>query len=319
MSLNYGILSTSSITPRFIAAARDSQDSHVLALASRDLSKARKYAALWDVPRAYGSYEELMDDPDIDVIYISMINSLHYTYARIALETGHHVLCEKPFTLKEEESRELFALARAKGLFIMEAEKVVFLPVMEEIKRRIASGALGRITMADFSSSFDPGYNTWFFDASKGGGPFYGNAIYSLQLLQYLFDCPVIQAQGMCTRSDSGVENQFVMSILLENGLLAANKTSICAETMHTAYLYGEKGYVEIPSYWKARTATIHYKDGHKEEISYPCDHELVYEIDHVSECIRSGLMESPVMTEEMTVSAIQVLNQVKQAFPIFS
>ena len=317
MPLTYGILSTSSITPRFIAAVRISKDSKVLALASRDLEKAREKAALWQVPKAYGSYEELMEDPDIDVIYISMINSLHYTYARMALETGHHVLCEKPFTLSEEESRELFALARKQGRFIMEAEKVVFLPVMQELKKRILAGDLGAITMADFSSSFDPGYNTWFFDASKGGGPLYGNAIYSLQLLQYLFDCPVVQAQGMCTTSSTGVEDQFVISLLLENGLLAANKTSICSQTRHTAYLYGERGYMEIPSYWKAREAAIHYADGRTEQLSCPCDHELVYEIDHVSECIRGGLLESPVMTEEMTVSAIRVLNQLKQSFII--
>ena len=154
MSINYGIVSTSSITPRFIAAARNSKDSHVLALASRNLEKAREKAEQWQIPRAYGSYEELMADPDIQVIYISTINSLHYTYARMALETGHHVLCEKPFTLSETESRELFALAREKGRFIMEAEKVVFLPVMQEIKSRIHAGELGRITMADFSSSF---------------------------------------------------------------------------------------------------------------------------------------------------------------------
>ena len=314
MNLTYGILSTSSITPRFIAAVRASRHSQVGALASRNLDKAWEKAALWQVPKAYGSYEKLLEDSSLDVIYISMINSLHYSYAKLALEKGHHVLCEKPCTLRPEESRELFALARQKGRFFMEAEKVVFLPVMQELKRRIRSGELGRITMADFSSSFDPGYNSWFFDPEKGGGPLYGNAIYSLQLLQYLFDCPVVKAQGLCTKSVSGVEDQFVISLLLENGLLAANKTSISSQTCHTAYLYGEKGYAQIPSYWKAREATLHFPDGTAEHLSYPCDHELVYEVEHVEECIEKGLLESPIMTEEMTVSAISLLNSLKES-----
>ncbi len=313
MKLNYGILSTSSITPRFIAAVRDSKDSQVAALASRSLPKAREKAALWQVPKAYGSYEELLLDREIDVVYISTINSQHYPYTRLALETGHHVLCEKPFTLSLEESRELFALARRQGRFLMEAEKVVFLPVMQELKARIQRGDLGRITMADFSSSFDPGYNSWFFDAAKGGGPLYGNAIYSLQLLQFLFDCPVVKARGLSTKSPSGVEDQFVLSLLLENGVLAANKTSIRSQTCHTGFLYGEEGYVEIPSYWKAREATLHLRDGSTEQLSYPCAHELVYEVDHVSDCIKKGLLESPVMTEEMTVSAISLLNHIKE------
>lgn len=315
MNLTYGILSTSSITPRFIAAVHASKNSQVTALASRDLANAREKADLWQVPKAYGSYEELLEDSSLDVIYISMINSLHYSYAKLALEKGHHVLCEKPCTLSPEESRELFALAREKKRFFMEAEKVVFLPVMQELKRRIQAGDLGRITMADFSSSFDPRYNTWFFDAEKGGGPLYGNAIYSLQLLQYLFDCKVEKAQGLCTRSASGVEDQFVVSLLLENGLLAANKTSISSQTCHTAYLYGEKGYAEIPSYWKAREAVLHFADSTQELLSYPCDHELVYEVEHVRECMEKGLLESPIMTEKMTVSAISILNEIKKNF----
>lgn len=314
-TVNYGILSTSSITPRFIAAVRDSRGSQVTALASRSLEMAKEKAELWQVPKAYGSYEELLKDEEVDVVYISTINSLHYHYAYLALEAGHHVLCEKPFTLSVEESRELFSLARAKGRFIMEAEKVVFLPVMRELKRRIQEGKFGKITMADFSSSFDPGYNTWFFDASKGGGPLYGNAIYSLQLLSYLFDCPAIEAKGLCTKSPSGVEDQFAVSILMENGLLAANKTSTRAQTCHTAYLYGEKGFAEIPSYWKAQEAVLHFSDGSIERLSYPCAHELVYEVEHVSACIRKGLCESPVMTEKMTLSAISLLNKIKADF----
>ena len=131
----------------------------------------------------------------------------------------------------------------------------------------------------------------------------------------YLFNSPVIQAQGMCTKASSGVEDQFILSLLLENGLLAANKTSIASQTKHMAYLYGEKGYIEIPSYWKAREAVIHFSDSSTETLSYPCDHELVYEIDHVSDCIRRGLTESPIMTETMTVSAIRILNELKNSF----
>ncbi|MCC8164184.1 MAG: Gfo/Idh/MocA family oxidoreductase [Lachnospiraceae bacterium] len=315
MKLRYGILSTSSITPRFIAAVRDTASSEVLALASRSLDQAKEKARLWNVPRAYGSYEELLADPDIDVVYVSMVNSLHYQYAKLALESGHHVLCEKPCTLSAEDSRNLFAIAREKGKFFMEAEKVVFLPVMREIKQMIAEGVLGKVTMADFSSSFDPGYNSWFFSEELGGGPLYSNGVYCLQLLQYLFDSKVTKAQGLCTRSASGVEDQFAMSFLLENGLLAANKTSTRSETSHSGWLYGEKARVEIPSYWKAREATIHFSDGSVKTLSYPCEHELIYEVEHVADCIKKGLNESPVMTEEMTVSAISILRSVKESF----
>ncbi|MCD8098333.1 MAG: Gfo/Idh/MocA family oxidoreductase [Lachnospiraceae bacterium] len=315
MKLRYGILSTSSITPRFIAAVRDTDSSEVLALTSRSLDPAKEKARLWNVPRAYGSYEELLADPDIDVVYVSMVNSLHYQYAKLALESGHHVLCEKSCMLSAEDSRNLFAIAREKGKFFMEAEKVVFLPVMQEIKQMITEDVLGKVTMADFSSSFDPGYNSWFFSEELGGGPLYSNGVYCLQLLQYLFDSRVTKAQGLCTHSGSGVEDQFAMSFLLENGLLAVNKTSTRSETSHSGWLYGEKARVEIPSYWKAREATIHFGDGSVKTLSHPCEHELVYEVEHVADCIKKGLIESPIMAEKRTVSAISVLTSIKNSF----
>lgn len=313
MKLRFGILSTSSIAPRFIKAVQTLEGCEAAALASRDLKKAQEKAALWKVPKAFGSYEELLSSQEIDVAYISMINSEHYRYSRLALENGKHVLCEKPFTLREDQSRDLFALAREKNLFIMEMQKVVFLPVIQKIKELIQQGDFGRIHTADFSSSFDPGYNTWLFDATKGGGTLYSNAIYSIELMQYLFSSPIIQWSGLCTRSKTSVENQFSVALLMENDLLFTTKNSTCAQTSHSGFLYGEKGYIELPEYWKARKAILHYRDREPVILEYPCEHELVYEVLHAKECIQAGLTESPVMTEEMTVSAIRVLNGIHQ------
>ncbi|MCI9017276.1 MAG: Gfo/Idh/MocA family oxidoreductase [Lachnospiraceae bacterium] len=313
--LRFGILSTSSIAPRFIKALQATGTCEAAALASRSLEKAREKAALWNVPKARGSYEELLCSDDIDIAYVAMINSEHYRYAKMALEQGKHVLCEKPFTLSPQESQNLFTLAQEKGLFIMEAQKVLFLPVIQKIKELIEAGSFGPIKMADFSSSFDPGYNTWFFDPEKGGGPLYGNAIYSLQLMQYLFNCKVTGWSGLCTKGQTPVENQFSLSLLMENGLLFTNKTSTAVTTSHTAYLYGEKGFIEIPDYWKARKAILHYHNQAPVVLEYPCDHELMYEALHVEDCIRKGLTLSPVMTEALTLDAITLLTAVQKTW----
>lgn len=313
--LRFGILSTSSIAPRFIKGVQAAEGCVVTALASRSLDKAREKALLWDVPKAYGSYEELLSSEEIDVAYVAMINSEHYRYAKLALEQGKHVICEKPFTLKADESEKLFAMAKEKGLFIMEAQKVLFLPVIQKLKDLIWSKALGKIKMADFSSSFDAGYNSWFYDSEKGGGPLYGNAIYSLQLMEYLFDCKVTDWTGLCTKSHTSVENQFSVSMLMENGLLFANKTSTSVATAHVGYLYGEKGYVEIPDYWKARKAILHYPDREPVVLEYPCEYELMYEVLHAEQCIRNHLTESPVIPKAMTIHAIEVLNAIQSLF----
>ena len=313
--LRIGILSTASIVPRFVGAAGTVDDCTVTAIASRDLAKAREKARLWRIPQAFGSYEELLASDLVDIVYIATINSEHTRYARLGLEHGKHVLCEKPFALKPTEIRELFALAREKGLFVMEMQKCVFLPVVQELKKRIQAGEFGRIMMADFSSSFDAGYNFWMFDASKGGGPLFSNASYSLQLMQYLFDSFVTEQTGLCTRADSPVENQFAAVMCMENGLIFTNKTSTAAETIHMGYLYGEKGYVELPDYWKARKAILHFPGQEPEILDYPCDFELRYELLHALSCIRAGLTESPVMTEQMSVRAIKTLDALHRSW----
>ena len=306
--LRIGILSTASIVPRFVGAAGTMTDCKITALASRNLFRAREKAALWNIPLTFGSYEDLIASDAVDIVYIATINSEHARYARLALESGKHVLCEKPFALRPSEIRDIFALAREKELFVMEMQKCVFLPVMQELKKRIQAGEFGPITMADFSSSFEASYNGWMYDPTKGGGPLYGNASYSLQLMQYLFDSFVTEQTGLCTRGDSPVENQFATVMRMENVLIFTNKTSTLSETVHTGWLYGEKGSIELPDYWKARRAILHFPGQEPVTLDYPCDFELRYELEHALACIRLGLTESPIMTEEMSIRAMKTL-----------
>ena len=140
MTLRYGILSTSSIAPRFIAGVRAAQAGQIVALSSRSLEKAREKAALWGIPTAYASHDELLRDPQVNIVYISTVNALHFQWAQAALLAGKHVVCEKPCTTSQAQTRALFELARDRGLFFMEAEKMLFLPAVEELRRRILAG-----------------------------------------------------------------------------------------------------------------------------------------------------------------------------------
>ena len=314
-----GILSTASIVPRFLGAANEINAENggceVVAVASRNLEKAREKADAWGIPNAYGSYEELIAS-DVDIVYVSMINSEHYKYAKMALEAGKNVFCEKPMTLSEENSAELFAIAKEKNVFLMEMQKTLFLPVIKEVKNMIDEGLLGEIKMADFSSSFRSDYNTWMNDPDKGGGAFYNNLIYSVELMQYLKGCGFVDFGGLCCKSDTGVEDQFSVSMMMEDGTLVANKTSTLVDTCHFAYIYGTKGRVEIPEYWKARKAKVYLNaDGDAaesvKELEFPCKYELRYEIEHALSCIDSGLNESPIVSEKLTVESIKLINAI--------
>ena len=310
----YGILSTSSIAPRFIAALRQAEAGQILAVSSRSEEKAKQKAEQWQIPRAYGSHADLLRDPDINIVYISNVNAQHYTWAKAALQAGKHVVCEKPCTTSAAQTRELFALAREKGLFLMEAEKMLFLPAIEQVYQRICRGDLGQICMAELTHSFPATYNGWMFDAEAGGGPLLSSGIYAVQLLDR-FCGKISHIRGEKSALESGVEWQYVLTGATETGTLFTIHNSTRGVLDNTARFFGTKGYVEIPEYWKARKAIFHIQGQEPEVLEFPCEHELVYEAQHIAQCLKDGLLSSPVVTEEVSVRGIAALEAVKRSW----
>lgn len=314
MELRYGILSTSSIAPRFIAAVREANAGKIVAVSSRSLAKAQEKAAAWQIPKAYGSHTELLQDPDVNIVYISNVNTQHYPWAKAALERGKHVICEKPCTTTAEQTRQLYRMAREKGLFFMEAEKMLFLPVMEEVRRRIADGCLGQIYMAELSHSFAASYNNWMFDPAAGGGPLLSSGIYAVHLVQWLFG-DIAAIHGSCSKMPNGVEWQYILTGQTETGVLFCAKNSTGIPLDNTAKIYGTAGWLEIPEYWKARKAIFHFPGKEQETVEYPCEHELIYEAQHIQQCLAEGRISSPVVTEQLSVSGIAALETVKESW----
>lgn len=308
MQLCYGILSTSSIAPRFIAAVRASKRGEIVAVSSRSLEKAQAKAKEWNIPTAYGSHDELLADKQVNIVYISNVNSQHYPWAKAALQAGKHVICEKPCTTSEAHTKELYELAKQKGLFFMEAQKMFFLPAVLAAKDALES--LGQITMVEMSHSFAATYNGWMFDKSAGGGPIFSSGIYAIQLMLWLFG-EIEEICGKANKFDDGVEWQYILTGKTKSGVLFSAKNSTKATLDNTCRIFGEKGYIELPNYWKAQKVIFNI-DGKCETKEFPCEHELVYEAQHIAECIEKGLKNSPVITKEISLQGIRAIEKVK-------
>ena len=312
--LRYGIMSASSIAPRFIAAVREAGAGKIVALSSRTMEKAQEKADLWEIPKAYGSHQALLEDRDINIVYISSVNGQHYVMAKQALEMGKHVICEKPCTTSAVETRKLFALAREKGLFLMEAQKMLFLPAILAVRDRIAAGELGNIYMAELSHSFSAGYNAWQFEPALGGGTLLSSGIYAVQLLQFLFG-QIQQISGVRSTLDNGGEWQYVVSGQMDGDVLFSFRNSTQVTLQNSAIIYGTNGHIVIPEYWKARKVIICKSGAEPEVLEFPCKHELVYEADHVAKCIQEGRTESPVITEKVSVDGISALEAITESW----
>lgn len=311
--INYGIISTASIVPRFISAVRKIDGGNILAVASRDLNKATEFAKKHDIEKPYGSYEDLYNDPEVNVVYIATINSAHYGNCVDALEHGKNVICEKPFAQKKEEAEYLFKLAKEKNLFLVEAQKSVFLPVSIKVKEIIESGKIGDIHLVDFSSSSDPGYNKWINSKDAGGGTLFGNSSYFMHLTKFWFDDNPRDVIGLSNLAPEGADSQCVIAFKISDKVMVVSKISYDIRTVDMATIYGKNGRIEIPEYWKARKFKVYYNDGSNESYEFPAEHELKYEIAHYEECIKEGKLESPVMSSQMTISTIETMENLRK------
>ncbi|WP_130805984.1 Gfo/Idh/MocA family protein [Senegalia massiliensis] len=312
-NIKYGIISTASIVPRFINAVKQVGKGEIIAIASRNINRAKEKAKEFKIPKYYGSYKELYEDKEVNVVYIATINGNHYNDALEALKHNKNVICEKPFTLKKEEAEHLFDFAKEKGLFIMEAQKSVFLPITNRVKKIIEDGVIGEVKLVNFTSSYLPEPDNWVNSKEAGGGALFANASYFLELSKYIFEQEILQVNAMSLIGPKGADSQYAISLKLNNDIMINSTTSYHVLTTNKALIYGELGYIEIPNYWKARNAVIVFHDGNKKELNFPCQYELKYEIEHIEECLKNNLIESPIMNRDMTVSTIGLMESISK------
>ena len=186
-----------------------------------------------------------------------------------------------------------------------------FLPAVLAVRHRIEKGDLGKIQMVELSHSFSPSYNGWMFDPQAGGGTLLSSGIYAVQLLIWLFG-PISKIHGIPSRLSNGAEDQYVLTGKTESGVLFHIKNSTRTTLENTAKFYGEKGWAELPEYWKARKAIFCVAEGAPQTEEFPCVHELMYEASHIRDCLQDGLLTSPVVTPQLTLAGIETLEQIK-------
>lgn len=307
MQLHYGIISCASITDRFLHGILENDDI-IEAIASRSITKAQEKAKQFSIPKAYGSYEEVYKDPDVDVVYISNNNANHVKEIKQALSYRKHVICEKPIALNPEDGKDLFYYARKQGCFLMEAQKSLFLPAIQDIYQIIQTKQLGKLHQVSLCSSFPNPDVSWMHDP-KQGGVVYGSANYTIELLDYLLEPSRIHVSALGTKEENGTCDRVSISMLMDDVLI--NSTiSMKSDTKKQAIFYFTNGYIEVPLYWKAREYRIISQDQVKRVI-YPCLYEMKYEVAHIHACITQGLLESPVMSAQRSTICCQLVDQI--------
>ncbi len=206
-SLNWGILGCARIARRgLIPGIAASKSGSLVALASRDLATARAWAREFNIPTAYGSYQEVLDDPAIEAVYIPFPNELHKPWVLAAADAGKQVLCEKPLALDAGEAGTLVEHCRKRGVLLMEAFMWRHQPRTLELLELVQSGAIGELRLIRSSFSFPIGPGDWRLDPARGGGSLFDVGCYGVNMARLFAASEPVRASAMAHQGDTGVD-----------------------------------------------------------------------------------------------------------------
>lgn len=314
-TVRWGILGTGGIARAFALGLKHAPGAVLAAVGSRTMESARTFARELGIERAYGSYEELANAPDVDIIYIGTPHPMHAENTLLALGGGKAVLCEKPFTMNRREAGEVVALARAKGLFLMEAMWTRFMPALAEVKRIMASGEIGAITQvhADFgySATLDPEHRVNKLEL--GGGALLDLGIYPLSIACALLgQVESVRAQAVFT--DTGVDASTAFTMKHSGGTLSICSCSMRARSASELVVSGTGGSIRMHRMFHlAERITVELQDGSSRTIPTPyLGNGYTHEAIEAGRCLREGLLEHPWMTLDDSLNLMALLDEIR-------
>jgi predicted dehydrogenase len=324
--LGWGLIGAGNISDQLARALSYVPDARLVAVGSRDAAKARAFIdqprgaeAPREPVRAHGSYQALVDDPDVDVVYVGTPHPDHVHTMRLALEAGKAVLCEKPFTVNRRDAEASVALARRRGAFLMEAMWMRYVPAMVELKRLVDAGAIGELvsTSADFGfacGALPPTHRV--LDLALAGGGLLDVGIYPLNFAAFLLG-PVVAAQAAAELGPTGVDVHTVFNLRHAGGQWSQGMSSLRATTPCNASVLGTRGRIDVepPFYAAQRLRVVRgvAEDSPVEVVDLPWrGNRYVAQVEEVQRCVRAGLAESPVMPLDESIALVGWMDEMR-------
>jgi predicted dehydrogenase len=318
--IRWGILGCGRIARKFAADLSLVPDARLTAVGARQLENARAFANDFPASHVHGSYEELVSNPEVDVIYVASPHALHHEHTLLCLNHNKAVLCEKAFALNLRQAKEMVETARSRKVFLMEALWSKFLPQYQKLQDLIASGKLGEIKSVIVNFGFIPQapVPSRLYDPALGGGSLLDIGIYNVFLVLSVLGRPDSIESSM-TPSPEGVDEQCAALFKYKNGAMAQLFSTLCSNLGTEAEIGGTRCRVRLSGRYHAPSATIEIFTGRedsKEIISVHKESGSGYQFEarHVGECLRKGLTESPVMTHADSLLIMETLDRIRTA-----
>ncbi|XP_041851526.1 trans-1,2-dihydrobenzene-1,2-diol dehydrogenase-like [Melanotaenia boesemani] len=323
MATRWGICSAGKISHDFIVALKTlpAEEHQVVAVAARKLEDAQELARKHNIPRGYGSYEELAKDPDMDVVYVGVIHPYHLKACLLLTNAKKNVLCEKPLAMNTKEVKEILDSAKRNDVFLMEAVWTRFFPVSVEIRRLLVQGELGEVKLVRSDFGVPVTHVPRLVEKELGGGALLSIGMYCLQLVFMVYNGEKpesIQATGVCL--ETGVDETVVVTLKFSKNRLAVFTYSSSIQLPNDAIIVGTNGTVRIPPrMWCPTSLVVNGKET-QYPVPEPCfslnfsnSTGMRYEAEEVRQCLSKGLKESAVMSHADSLLLAEVEDEIRR------
>ena len=316
----WGIIAPGNIAAKFAAALREVEGAVLYSVASRDPARAKAFAKENGFAQAASSYQELINDPKVDVIYIASPHNLHAEQSMACLRAGKPVLCEKPMTVNQAQALAVTEIALEQNVFYMEAVWTRFLPVYQRIRQWLDAGEIGDVKMiqAGFGFNFPFDLKSRLYDPNLAGGALLDVGIYPITFAQWVMqDQYPLRVSALGSLGASGVDECSAVTLQYADGQIATLTSTVLADTVYDAWIIGSKGKIKVPMFWCAESAQL--IRGSREDSQIVDSIEVPHqpngyegEIKEVQRCLAEGAIESPSLPWSSSVQVMQIMDEVR-------
>lgn len=317
-TINWGIVGPGRIAHKFAKDLAMVQDAKLHAVASRSFDRAKEFANEYGATHAFGSYEEMVNCPYLDIVYIASPHTGHHPHSLLFLKNKIPVLCEKPLAINSKQVAEMVAVARETNTFLMEAIWTRFIPLFDKATELVNNGIIGDINTirADFGFKAAVGPEHRVFNPELGGGSLLDVGLYPVYAATHFLGKPT-RIEATALKNDSGTDDSCAMIFSYNNNKMAILDSSIINHTRTVAVLYGKKGRIELHGRFhegERATVSIYGKD-EEEEIYIPkTGFGYYHEIVSVNECLRNGKTENEKLPLDLSIQLMASLDAVRKA-----
>ena len=310
----FAVLAAGGIAAKMSKAVSELSEVKRYAVASRSLEKAETFAKEWGYEKAYGSYEEMLADPEVEFVYVASPHSHHYEHAKMCIEAGKHVLVEKAFTINAKQAEELISLAKEKKVLLVEAMWTRFMPARQIIDDLLEEGTIGKIMSITANLGYDIKNKERLIKPELAGGALLDVGVYPIQFALMTVHSPLVKISSDAVLSPEGVDYCNSITLTFENGVMAVLHSSMLGLTDREGVIYGENGSLRVHNINNCEGISVYDKLGQlvKEVAVPPQINGYEYEVLACVEAIRNGELECREMSHKDTLQGMKILDTIR-------